>query len=55
MQPEPLASALLFTTFAALVLASVVFSRLLERTGIPVGLIFLVIGMLAGSQGLLGI
>ena len=32
---EPLASAMLFTTFAALVLASVVFSRLLERTGIP--------------------
>jgi cell volume regulation protein A len=52
---EPLASAMLFTTFAALVLASVVFSRLLERTGIPVGLIFLVIGMLAGSEGLLGI
>jgi cell volume regulation protein A len=52
---EPLASAMLFTTFAALVLASVVFSRLLERTGIPVGLVFLVIGMLAGSEGLLGI
>ena len=47
MQPEPLASALVFTTFAALVLASVVFSRLLERTGIPVGLIFLAIGILA--------
>lgn len=55
MQAEPLASALLFTTFAALVLASVVFWRLLERTGIPVGLIFLAIGMLAGSDGLLGI
>ena len=55
MHAEPLASALLFTTFAALVLASVVFSRLLDRTGIPVGLIFLVIGMLAGSEGLLGI
>ena len=55
MQPEPLASALVFTTFAALVLASVVFSRVLERTGIPVGLIFLAIGMIAGSQGVLGI
>lgn len=55
MQPEPLASALLFTTFAALVLASVLFSRLLERTGVPVGLIFLAIGMLAGSDGLGGI
>lgn len=52
---EPLASALLFTTFAALVLTSVVFSRLLERTGIPVGLIFLVIGMIAGSEGVFGI
>ena len=52
---EPLTSALLFATFAALVLASVVFSRLLERTGIPVGLIFLAIGMIAGSDGLLGI
>lgn len=55
MQVEPAASALLFATFAALVLASVVFSRLLERTGIPVGLIFLVIGMLAGSEGVLDI
>lgn len=51
MQPEPLATALLFTTFAALVVASVVFSRTLERTGLPVALVFLAIGMLAGSEG----
>lgn len=55
MQVEPLATAILFTTCAALVVASVFFSRALERTGIPVALIFLVIGMLAGSEGLGGI
>lgn len=55
MQAEPLASALVFTTFAALVLASIVFSRMLERTTIPVVLVFLAIGMLAGSEGIGGI
>lgn len=55
MQPEPLTTALLFTTFAALVVASVVFSRAFERTGIPVALVFLAIGILAGSEGLGGI
>jgi len=53
--PEPFATALLFTTFAALVVASVVFSRALERTGIPVSLVVLGIGILAGSEGLGGI
>lgn len=52
---EPLASALLFTTFAALVVASVVFSRGFERTGIPIALVFLAIGMVAGSEGIGGI
>ena len=55
MHSEPLATALLFTIFAALVVASVVFSRALERTGIPVALVFLAIGMLAGSEGIGGI
>lgn len=55
MTPEPLATAFLFATFATLVVASVVFSRVLERTGIPVALIFLVIGVLAGSEGIGGI
>ncbi|MGH7679009.1 MAG: potassium/proton antiporter [Gemmatimonadaceae bacterium] len=55
MPAEPLATALLFTTFAALVVASVVFSRAFERTGIPVALLFLAIGMLAGSEGIGGI
>lgn len=35
--------------------ASVVFSRAFERTGIPVALVFLAIGMLAGSDGIGGI
>jgi cell volume regulation protein A len=48
---EPLATALIFTTFAALVVASVFFSRAFDRTGIPVGLVFLAIGMLAGRDG----
>ena len=52
---EPLASAILFATFAALVVASVVFSRGFERTGIPIGLVVLAIGMVAGSEGLGGI
>jgi cell volume regulation protein A len=52
---EPLATALIFTTFAALVVVSVVFSRALERTGVPVALVFLAIGMLAGSEGIGGI
>lgn len=55
MSAEPLATAFLFATFATLVVASVVFSRALERTGIPVALIFLAIGMIAGSEGLGGL
>lgn len=55
MQHEPLATALVFTTFAALVVASVFLSRAFDRTGIPVGLVFLAIGMLAGSDGIGGI
>lgn len=55
MHAEPFSTALLFTTFAALVVASVVFSRAFERTGIPVALVFLGIGMLAGSDGIGGI
>jgi cell volume regulation protein A len=52
---EPLASALLFTTFAALVVVGVFFSRAFERFGVPVALLFLGIGMLAGSDGVGGI
>lgn len=52
---EPLASALLFTTFAALIVFGVLFSRAFDRFGMPVALLFLVIGMLAGSDGIGGI
>lgn len=52
---EPLASALLFTTFAALIVVGVFFSRAFDRVGMPVALLFLGIGMLAGSEGLGGI
>ena len=52
---EPLASALLFTTFAALVVVGVVLSKAFERVGVPVALLFVGIGMLAGSEGFGGI
>ena len=49
---EPLATALLLTTFGILLGVSVLFSRASERFGIPTVLIFLGIGILAGSDGL---
>lgn len=52
---EPLTTALLMVTFGFLVAVSVLFSRFSERAGIPVALIFLTIGMLAGSDGIGGI
>jgi cell volume regulation protein A len=48
---EPLATALLLATFGALLVVSVLFSRASERFSVPVALIFLAIGMLAGSEG----
>ena len=52
---EPLSTALLLTTFGVLLGVSVVFSRASERFGIPTVLIFLGIGILAGSEGIGGI
>ena len=52
MSTEPLPTALLMTTFAVLLGVSVLFSRATERSNIPVPLVFLAIGMLAGSEGL---
>jgi len=49
---EPFATALLLLTFGALLLVSVLFSRASERFAIPVALVFLGIGMLAGSEGI---
>jgi cell volume regulation protein A len=52
---EPLATALLLAVFGALLAVSALFSRASERFSIPVALVFLGIGMLAGSEGLGGI
>ncbi len=49
---EPYATAILFITLGALLTLSVVMSRTLERLPIPVTLVFLFVGMLAGSEGL---
>src|SRR5262245_56303613 len=38
-----------------LMAVSVLFSRALERMGVPIVLLFLVLGMLAGSDGLVGV
>jgi potassium/hydrogen antiporter len=49
---EPNATALLLTTCGVLLAVSVVFSRASQRAGVPIALIFLVIGMVAGSEGI---
>jgi len=48
-------TALLLTIFGTLLVASAALSRGLERAGIPVALLFLALGMLAGEEGLGGI
>ncbi len=55
MPAEPAAIALLLTTFGVLLVASTLFSRASQRAGVPVALIFLLVGMVAGSEGLGGI
>jgi cell volume regulation protein A len=49
---EPYATALLLATCGLLLGVSVVFSRASQRTGVPIALLFIVVGMLAGSEGL---
>lgn len=48
-------TALLLTIFGTLLVASAALSRGLERAGIPVALLFLALGMLAGEEGVGGI
>lgn len=52
---EPNATALILATCGVLLVVSVVFSRASLRLGFPIALLFLVIGMLAGSEGIGGI
>ena len=55
MFAEPLPTALLLTTFGTLLALAVFFSRATERVNVPVVLIFLITGILAGSEGIGGI
>lgn len=52
---EPHATALLLVVLGALLVVSVTFSRASQRLAVPVALVFLGIGMLAGSEGIGGI
>ena len=52
---EPIPTALVLTTFGVLLAVSIIFSRASERIGVPVALIFLLVGVLAGSEGVGGI
>lgn len=49
---EPLSTAVLLALFGLLLLISVLSTRFSERVGVPVVLAFLVLGMLAGSEGI---
>src|ERR687898_391519 len=55
MPHEPEATALLLLTCGLLLGISVLFSRASQRFGVPIALLFLGVGMLAGSEGLGGI
>lgn len=48
---EPTATALLLTVLGGLLAISVLFSRAFDRLGVPVVLLFLLLGVLAGSDG----
>ena len=49
---EPHATALLLTTCGLLLGISVIFSRASQQAGVPIALLFILVGMLAGSEGL---
>src|SRR5690242_13892895 len=49
---EPFATAVVLTAFGGLLAASVGLSRVSARLGLPVALLFLLVGVLAGSEGL---
>jgi cell volume regulation protein A len=49
---EPQASAILLTVLGVLMAFSVLFSRAADRAGLPVVLLFLVLGILGGAEGI---
>src|SRR5437868_15405277 len=55
MTPEPFGTAILLATFGVLLAISAIFSRASQRAAVPLALVFLGIGMLAGSEALGGI
>jgi cell volume regulation protein A len=52
MGGEPLATAVVLAAFGGLLAASVALSRVSARLGLPVALLFLLVGVVAGSEGL---
>ncbi len=52
MGNEPLATAILLTAFGVLLASSVALSRASARLGLPVALLFLLVGVLAGAEGI---
>lgn len=55
LNQEPTPTALILAAFGLMLLVSVLSSRATQRLSVPVALIFLAIGMLGGSEGILGI
>jgi cell volume regulation protein A len=52
---EPLSTAIILMVFGLMLAFSVAFGRPLERLGVPVVLLFMIVGMIAGSEGIGGI
>lgn len=52
---EPAATAIILTITGVLLVVSVLSNRASQRIGVPIALFFLVVGMLAGSEGIGGI
>lgn len=52
---EPLSTAIVLAIFGALLMVSALFSRASQRFSVPLALVFIAIGMMAGSEGLGGI
>lgn len=52
---EPILTASLLAVFGLLMALSVLLGRTADRLGVPIVLLFLVLGVLAGSQGIIGV